>query len=76
MCWGNNRAGQVGDPSNTASRLPVAVGGEVGGAESLAAGESYSCARRGRQLKCWGLDLWSESGNAGAKPVEIGGLWR
>ncbi len=73
MCWGNNRAGQLGDPTAT-RRLPVPVPGEV--ADSLAAGEDHSCARRGRQLKCWGHGLWSESGTTGARPVEIGGLWR
>jgi alpha-tubulin suppressor-like RCC1 family protein len=78
MCWGYNDAGQLGDGSTKPSHVPVKVGAELTAIDSVAGGESYSCARSGRRVKCWGLDLWTTDQNAGSAPVDgfvdIGGL--
>jgi alpha-tubulin suppressor-like RCC1 family protein len=74
MCWGYNDAGQLGDRSTTPSRLPVKVAADLAAIDGVAGGESYSCARSGLHVKCWGLDLFTKDASAGLAPVDIGGL--
>jgi alpha-tubulin suppressor-like RCC1 family protein len=70
-CWGSNSAGQLGISVNTASqscdvpcsRAPVAVTGLSASVESIAAGESETCALlAGGSVACWGTN---ESGQLG-----------
>ena len=54
MCWGNNRAGSVGDGSTTDRLKPVAVKG-LAKVQSLDAGGAHSCALLpGGKVRCWG----------------------
>ena len=53
-CWGNNRAGSVGDGSTTDRLKPVAVKG-LTKVQSLDAGGAHTCALlSGGKVKCWG----------------------
>jgi len=64
VCWGSNRAGQLGDGSREPRRpSPVAVTG-VTDAVAIAAGEQHSCAvRRDGQVLCWGNGQSGELGD-------------
>lgn len=54
-CWGRNRAGELGDGGASGDRVePIRVEG-LEGAEEVAAGADFSCARmRDRTVRCWG----------------------
>jgi alpha-tubulin suppressor-like RCC1 family protein len=53
-CWGDNRAGQVGDGSTSDRMTPVAVSGTAS-YEELSLGTSHSCGRTtGGVVHCWG----------------------
>ena len=60
FCWGANWAGQLGDgASQDLQSRPVAVSNPTGtgpltGVVQIAAGGSHTCARVGRQARCWG----------------------
>jgi len=61
-CWGSNSHGQLGDGTFTASPLPVVVSG-LGGASSLAASGSQTCAVTGGTVRCWGLNRSAQIGD-------------
>ncbi len=74
VCWGSNRAGQLGDgggstgmpacPLGACSRTPVVVTG-IADAVQLAAGGAHTCARRAAgEVVCWGDDVSGELGDA------------
>lgn len=75
-CWGGNGDGQLGD-GTTARRLrPTPVPG-VTGAEQLALGWRFSCARSVANVLCWGWSEWGQAGAPGGRvlaPSEIGGV--
>ena len=53
-CWGDNRAGQVGDGSTTDRTRPVEVA-STAGYEELSLGTSHTCGRTsGGAVNCWG----------------------
>lgn len=55
-CWGDNRAGQLGDGTTTTSATPVWVSG-VEGATQLTAGAQHACALVSTgAIECWGDD--------------------
>ena len=65
VCWGRNNTGQIGDGTTTSPRAwPTSVlvspsGAALNGAAQLAAGNSFSCARRSDgTIACWGSN-WS-----------------
>lgn len=77
-CWGDNRAGQLGDGSRRASRSPVLVTG-VQGATDVAAGVQHACAIvAGGNVVCWGDDRAGELGNGSvarySAPVAVDGV--
>ena len=75
-CWGANDFGELGTgASGPAVAQPVVVTG-VQGAEQLAAGEGFTCARiRDGSVQCWGSGRFGELGTAGygdrRAPVEV-----
>ena len=64
VCWGDNRFGQLGDGSRTASATPVPVRGLAAPARAVAAGFSFTCAllEDGR-AQCWGSNELGELGS-------------
>ena len=62
-CWGDNRAGQLGDGTTTTSATPVRVSG-VEGATQLTAGVQHACALVNTgAIECWGDDRAGELGD-------------
>ena len=65
-CWGNNRAGQLGNGQSNdgeSSSAPVQVAG-IDDATAIAAGQDHSCAlHEGGTVSCWGSNAWGELGN-------------
>ena len=51
FCWGHNRFNAIGDGTTTDAVLPTQV---FSGATGIAAGNTFSCARTGGTLDCWG----------------------
>jgi alpha-tubulin suppressor-like RCC1 family protein len=68
-CWGDNRQGQLGNNSTTASSRPVAVVGPAGvstlnGVTALAAGWFHTCALvSAGGVNCWGDNRQGQLGN-------------
>lgn len=79
QCWGDNRAGELGDGSQTRRSTPVAVSGLAGGVKAVTAGGYFTCALTdGGGVKCWG-DNWAGnlgdgSGVGQTLPVNVAGL--
>ena len=70
-CWGDNRAGQLGDGSTAPRAAPVEVAG-VDDAVELAVGVEHSCARRrGGGVLCWGGDLYDQIGDGRPATVAV-----
>jgi len=80
-CWGDNKDGELGDGSTTASATPVQVSG-LANATALSAGgagDDFSCAViRGGQVRCWGYDNDGELGDGATTnssvPVAVRGI--
>jgi len=54
-CWGRNRDGQLGNNSNTDSKVPVDVVGLSSGMSAIDAGYFHNCAiTSSGGIKCWG----------------------
>jgi trimeric autotransporter adhesin len=63
-CWGYNGVGQLGDGSNTSSKVPVNVTGLSSGVMKIAVGNQHTCAIvTGGAVKCWGINVNGEMGN-------------
>jgi alpha-tubulin suppressor-like RCC1 family protein len=80
-CWGLNYDGQLGNGTNTDSRVPVEVSGLGAGTGSLAvsAGGYHTCAVTAvGGVKCWGNNGSGELGNnettGSNEPVDVSGL--
>lgn len=70
-CWGANASGQLGNTSNTESRVPVLVtnSGVLLGKSvlSISAGLAHTCAIASDSLVyCWGSDSYGQLGNDAA----------
>jgi len=64
LCWGDNFEGHLGDGTNTASLVPIAVSGLGSGVATVHAGFNYTCAvtSDGAAL-CWGVNSQGQLGN-------------
>ena len=79
MCWGSNYAGELGNASNTGSKVPVAVTGLSGGVTDITVGTYHSCAVVSGGAKCWGSNSFGELGDNKAEarsntPVNVTSL--
>jgi len=74
VCWGDNRAGQLGDGTHVERARPTAVLGIDDAVDVVAGGRGHSCARRrGGGVACWGDDQVKAADVAGlADVVELG----
>jgi alpha-tubulin suppressor-like RCC1 family protein len=77
-CWGDNRAGQLGDGTLTSSVTPVEVAG-VTDAIAIATSYELSCVlHEGGTVSCWGSGSNGRLGNgandSSPVPVEVTGL--
>ncbi len=75
-CWGDNRAGQLGDGTTVDRLVPVAVAGPAGDATDIALGGEHTCALlRSGNLRCWGSNARGQLGIPGAggstSPVNV-----
>lgn len=76
-CWGDNRAGQVGDGSGTDRTQPVEVQ-TTASFEELSLGAGHTCGRTGGgAILCWGAGGKGQLGTGGRgnqnKPVRVAG---
>ncbi|MEP9415571.1 MULTISPECIES: protein kinase domain-containing protein [unclassified Gordonia (in: high G+C Gram-positive bacteria)] len=76
-CWGENKAGQLGDGSTTSRGTPTKVPG-LTGVRSVALAYATTCALVGDRVSCWG---YNKEGNVGdgttvnrLQPVPVAGL--
>ncbi len=61
-CWGENRAGELGNNTTTPSAVPVDVAELTSGVTALVMGASHACVLVGGRVRCWGAN---ESGQLG-----------
>jgi len=78
-CWGRNLEGQLGNGSNTSSKVPVDVSGLSSSVNAISAGGYHSCALMASGgVKCWGYNYYGELGNGNNDgsnvPVDVSGL--
>ncbi len=78
ICWGDNKAGQLGDGGVTSSGTSaVAVGGDLE-FTAISAGAAHTCGIAGGKAYCWGRgkegQLGDASGNDRRRPVAVKGL--
>ena len=78
LCWGNNRAGQLGDGTTIDHLTPQPTRGLAGPALAIGAGNFHSCAivageaDAGSILQCWGDNFSAQVGvNPGWLPVDV-----
>ena len=63
-CWGRNTEGQLGNSTNTASRVAITPTGLTSGVTAIVAGGAHTCAvLTTDNIKCWGLNSAGQLGN-------------
>jgi alpha-tubulin suppressor-like RCC1 family protein len=78
-CWGQGRAGALGDGQSHSSSTPVNVAGLSSGVTAISAGGFHTCAiLTDASAKCWGLNEYGELGNGTTglepRPVDVTGI--
>lgn len=74
-CWGENRAGQLGNGTTKNSSYPISVNGLESDTISIVAGNNYACAlMRSGNVKCWGHDIQNPLGDPVLSPQVVHGL--
>jgi alpha-tubulin suppressor-like RCC1 family protein len=77
-CWGRNTEGQLGNNTNTASRVAVTPTGLTSGVTAIVAGGAHTCVVQTGTVKCFGLNSAGQLGNNTAinsnTPVTATGL--
>jgi alpha-tubulin suppressor-like RCC1 family protein len=69
-CWGEGRAGQLGQGAQASSKVPVAVaGGLTFNLLSSNTGADLSCALSGSDLYCWGAGARGQPGTGAVSQV-------
>jgi hypothetical protein len=67
-CWGDNRAGQLGNNTTTNSSVPVPAdtSGPLAAqtATAVSAGSYHTCAVAGGRVSCWGDNNFGQLGNS------------
>jgi alpha-tubulin suppressor-like RCC1 family protein len=76
LCWGRNRAGQIGDGTTINRWQPVGVNGLPNGIVAISTGEDFSCAvGLDSGAKCWGDNSFGKLGNgtldAHLTPIDV-----
>ncbi len=63
-CWGDNSGGQLGDGTMIGPHLTATAVPGISDATDIAAGDTFTCARRaGGQVWCWGDNTYGELGS-------------
>jgi len=74
FCWGDNRAGQLGDGTRTPRFSPRAVSGGIE-LDRVTAGQQYSCGEAGNnRTYCWGSNASGQLGvgdDRGGSPTPV-----
>ena len=79
-CWGRNNGGNLGREAatRTSTPTPVSVPELTSNTQSVAVGESFSCALTGRVVQCWGRNSSGQLGNGtdddSTIPVQVMGI--
>ena len=77
-CWGRNTEGQLGNSTNTASRVAVTPTGLTTGITAIVAGGAHTCAVQTGTVKCFGLNSAGQLGNGtiinSSSPASVPGL--
>jgi len=65
LCWGDNAAGQLGNPSaGEQSQVPVETGGLSSAVSSVSCGTYFTCAvLEAGTVFCWGDNTWGQLGD-------------
>ncbi len=78
-CWGDNRAGELGDGTQLSRLSPIDVVGLDGGTRAVSAGGSFTCVLTvNGDVKCWGYNGYGQLGDGTTTwrltPVDVVGL--
>jgi alpha-tubulin suppressor-like RCC1 family protein len=78
-CWGFNNAGQTKQGVRDGARLSTPLRVYESGVESVAAGDSFTCAIVSTKVVCWGFNnhgQLSDGGASKAGPINVEGVER
>lgn len=77
-CWGDDKAGQLGDGTSGQSYVPVEVKGVTGAAQLTAGGEDSCVLTSNSRVDCWGENFYGQLGNGtianSSTPGEVRGV--